>query len=229
VENAYFIWRDEVRNKKSVETIVRETFGLADMAHMSAKKDGLANMGGFIVTNNNTYATHLKELTILYEGFTTYGGMSGRELETIAQGLIEVVDDAYLTHRTGQVAYLHQGLKSIGFPLVCPPGGHAVYIDAGKLLPHIPKSQFPGQALVAAFYQEGGIRTVEIGSLMSGAHAMHELVRLAIPRRTYAQSHFDYVLGTAKQIMRKRKNLKGFTIIWEPKTLRHFSSKLCAF
>jgi tryptophanase len=215
-----------VRKRKSVEAIVRETFGLADLAHMSAKKDGLANMGGLIVTNSSAYATPLKELTILYEGFTTYGGMSGRELETIAQGLKEVVDDAYLTHRTGQVAYLHEGLKDIGFPLVCPPGGHAVYIDAGKLLPHIPKSQFPGQALVVSLYREGGIRTVEIGSLMSGINARNELVRLALPRRTYTQSHLDYVLNIAKQVMRKRKELRGFKIIWQPKTLRHFSAKL---
>lgn len=225
-ENAYFIWRDELKRKQSIAKIVRRTFSLADMAHMSAKKDGLSNMGGFIATNKARLATPIKELVILYEGFTTYGGMSGRDLETVAEGLKEVTDEKYLTHRVGQVAYLHRGLKEIGFPLISPPGGHAVYIDAGKLLPHIPKSKFPGQALVAALYEEGGIRSVEIGSLMFAEHARHELVRLAIPRRVYTQSHFDYVIDVCKKIIAKKKQLKGFQIIWEPKSLRHFSLKL---
>lgn len=225
-ENAYFVWRDEMKSKGRVSEIVKKTFGLADLAHMSAKKDGLANIGGFIGAKNNTYGQTLKNLTILYEGFVTYGGMSGRDLETIAQGLKEVVDENYLSHRVGQVAYLHAGLADIGFPLINPPGGHAVYIDAANLLPHIPKREFPGQALSIALYQEGGIRSVEIGSLMFGTNAPHELVRLAIPRRVYTQSHLDYVVEVAKKIIVQKKKLRGYKITSQPKELRHFSCQL---
>jgi tryptophanase len=225
-ENAYFIWRDELKLLGSVSEVVRKTFALADFADMSAKKDGLANMGGLIFTNKKRIVAHLENLVILYEGYLTYGGMSGREMETIAQGLREVVDEAYLEHRVGQVAYLHQGLKDLGIPLISPAGGHAVYIDAGALLPHIQKSEFPGQALAVALYLEGGIRTVEIGSLMFGENAQHELVRLALPRRVYTQSHLDYVVEVCKKVLEGKTSLRGYRITWEPKALRHFSCRL---
>ena len=175
---------------------------------MSVKKDGLANSGGFIVTNDKSLAAKLRELAVLYEGFVTYGGMAGREMETIARGLEEVVDPIYLEHRIGQIAYLHGELAKIGIPLIHPPGGHAVYIDAGKLFSHIPQSEFPGQALVVALYQEGGVRSVEIGSLMLGETSKPELVRLAVPRRVYTQSHFDYVAYVFRKIA-ANKNSTG--------------------
>lgn len=225
-ENAYFIWRDEFNGKRNVSAIVKKTLALADLAHMSAKKDGLANIGGLIMTNNRELAQKMSEFIILYEGYLTYGGISGKEMETIAQGLKEVVDKNYLRHRVGQVKYLHYLLADIGFPLVHPAGGHAVYIDAAKLLPHIPKEEFPGHALVSALYLEGGIRSVEIGSLMFGGVAKNELARLALPRRTYTQSHLDYVAETCRKIFDARKKIKGLKIIWEPKTLRHFSCRL---
>ncbi len=225
-ENSYFIWRDELKRKGSVAEIVRKIYDLCDLSHMSAKKDGLANMGGFIVTNKKQFNEKMGFLAILYEGYLTYGGMSGRELETIAQGLKEVVDEKYLAYRVEQVAYLHSGLLDLGMPLISPPGGHAVYIDAAKFLPHIPKNEFPGQALSAAFYAEGGVRSVEIGSLMFGKVAQHELVRFAIPRRVYTRSHLDYVIEVAAKIVKQKDSLRGFKIIWEPPALRHFSCKL---
>jgi tryptophanase len=226
VENSYFVWRDGRKITSCVEEVVQRTFALCDLAHMSAKKDGLANIGGLIFTNQKGIAEKLGEFVILYEGYLTYGGMSGREMETIAQGLREVVDEAYLEHRVGQVAYLHQGLKELGIPLISPPGGHAVYIDAGAFLPHIPKEEFPGQALAVALYLEGGVRSVEIGSLMFGEHAKHELVRLALPRRVYTQSHLDYVIEVCKKVFERKTSLKGYRITWEPKALRHFSCRL---
>lgn len=225
-ENSYFIWRDELGRKTSIAEIVKKTYALCDLSHMSAKKDGLANMGGLIVTNKKQFAEKMGFFTILYEGYLTYGGMSGRDLETIAQGLKEVVDENYLTHRVGQVAYLHQGLSESGIPLIDPPGGHAVYVDAAAFLPHIPKEQFPGQALAVALYAEGGIRTVEIGSLMFGEHAQQELVRLALPRRVYTKSHLDYVIETMAKLMKEKDRLRGLAITWEPPALRHFSCKL---
>jgi len=193
---------------------------------MSAKKDGLANSGGLIFTSDKKLAENFGNLAILYEGYLTYGGMSGREMETIAQGLKEVVDKNYLEYRINQTKYLHNALAAIGIPLVCPAGGHAVYIDAGNLLPHILCENFPGQALVTALYQEGGVRAVEIGSLMFGAASKNELVRLALPRRTYTQSHLDYVTEVCKRVLKNRKKLKGFKIVWEPAQLRHFSCRL---
>lgn len=225
-ENSYFIWRDEFKQKVSIKDIVKKTYALCDVSHMSAKKDGLANIGGFIVTNKSQFAEKMGFFTILYEGYLTYGGMSGRDIETIAQGLKEVVDEKYLTHRIGQVAYLHKGLSDLGIPLINPSGGHAVYIDAAAFLPHIPKEKFPGQALAVALYAEGGIRSVEIGSLMFSKHAKHELVRLALPRRVYTRSHLDYVIEIAAKLMKKKDYLKGFKIIWESPALRHFSCKL---
>jgi tryptophanase len=225
-ENAYFIWRDELKRQGMVSEVVRKTFALADFADMSAKKDGLANMGGLIFINKKRIAAKLENLVILYEGYLTYGGMSGREIETIAQGLREVVNETYLEYRIGQVAYLNRGLRDLGASLISPPGGHAVYIDAGALLPHIPKNEFPGQALASALYLEGGIRSVEIGSLMFGEHAQYELVRLALPRRVYTQSHLDYVIKVCKKVLEGKTSLKGYQITWEPKALRHFSCRL---
>lgn len=225
-ENAYFIWLNEQKRKGNIGSIIRKLFSLTDIAYMSAKKDGLANSGGFIVTNERSLAAKLRELTVLYEGYVTYGGMTGRDMETIARGLEEVVDPVYLEHRINQVAYLHRKLSEIGIPLINPPGGHAVYVDAGNFFPHILKDQFPGQALAAALYQEGGIRSVEIGSLMFGKTSRPELVRLAIPRRTYTQSHFDYVIDVFKNIADNKGQFRGFKIIWQPSTLRHFTCKL---
>lgn len=226
VENAYFIWRDEQKKRGNIKNIVRKLFSLADLAFMSTKKDGLANSGGFIATNDHALATQLRELVVLYEGFITYGGMTGREMESIARGLEEVVDLAYLNHRLGQIIYFHNELAKIGIPLINPPGGHAVYVDAAKFFPHIPKNNFPGQALVTALYQEGGIRSVEIGSLMLAGSAKNELVRLAIPRRTYVQSHLDYIVEIFKKITANKKQYKGFKIIWQASSLRHFTCKL---
>ncbi|MBI4119642.1 MAG: tryptophanase [Parcubacteria group bacterium] len=226
-ENAYFIKTAEKEwAKAGINFIIRKTLSYADVLFMSAKKDGLANIGGFIATNNGGLAEALKTLAILYEGFATYGGMSGREMETVAQGLKEVTDEKYLAYRIGQVAYLHRGLSKIGFSLINPPGGHAVYIDAAKALPRIKKGNFPAHALAIAFYLEGGVRGVEIGSLMFGDSARHELVRLALPRRVYTKSHLDYVIETAKRVWEKRKALSGFKVVKAPKTLRHFSAVL---
>jgi tryptophanase len=225
-ENAFFIFRDELKSRKTIAEIIRRLFSFSDLAFMSAKKDGLANSGGFIATNSFRLANKFRELGILYEGFSTYGGMSGRELEIVAQGLKEVVNESYLRHRIGQVAYFHGKLSEIGVPLINPAGGHAVYIDAGKLFSHIPSSFFPGQALAVALYEEGGIRGVEIGSLMFGDRARFNLVRLALPRRVYTQSHIDYVVRIMKKVMRKKKSIHGFKIIWQPSVLRHFSCKL---
>ncbi|MBI4158109.1 MAG: tryptophanase [Candidatus Yanofskybacteria bacterium] len=225
-ENAYFIWLHEQKKKSSIKNIIRKLFSLSDVAFMSTKKDGLANSGGFIVTNDRSLAAKLRELAVLYEGFVTYGGMTGREMETIARGLEEVISPIYLEHRINQIAYFHGELAKVGIPLIHPPGGHAVYIDAGKLFDHIPQNEFPGQALVNALYQEGGIRSVEIGSLMLGKTSKPELVRLAIPRRTYTRSHFDYVVDIFKKIDANKKQYRGFKIIWQPPTLRHFTCKL---
>ncbi len=225
-ENAYFVWLNEQKRRGSIGSIIRKLFSLADVSFMSTKKDGLANSGGFIVTNDRSLADKLMELAVLYEGFVTYGGMTGREMETIARGLEEVVSPTYLEHRIDQIAHLHRELAKMDIPLIHPPGGHAIYVDAGKLFSHVPPSQFPGQALVAALYQEGGIRSVEIGSLMLGKTAKLELVRLAVPRRTYTQSHFDYVINIFKKIVANKKQYKGFKITWQPSTLRHFTCKL---
>lgn len=224
-ENAYFVKQNELPNLP-ISRIVRRMLEFADIVFMSAKKDGLANIGGFIATNDKNYADALRNLAILYEGFSTYGGMSGREMETVARGLKEVVDENYLANRIGQVAYLHRGLYKIGFKLANPPGGHAVYINAEHALPHIKKGHFPAHALAVAFYLEGGVRGVEIGSLMFGDKAQNELVRLAIPRRVYTQSHLNYVVETGKLVWEKRKSLRGFKIVKAPKELRHFSATL---
>jgi tryptophanase len=234
-ENAYFIKLNEKGYAtKSVKDIVQETFSYADGCTVSAKKDAIANIGGFICTNDDTLAKKKKDLLILTEGFPTYGGLSGRDLEAVAYGLKEVIDEDYLQYRIESTKYLGKKLNELDISIINPPGGHAIYIDAQKFLPHIPVEQFPGQALACDLYIEGGIRSSEIGSLMFGGKdengfpffAAHELLRLAIPRRTYTQSHIDYVIEVMKIIKCKSNKIKGFKIFYESKTLRHFTAKL---
>ncbi len=234
-ENAYFIkCREPGYQDKSILEIAREMFSYADGCTMSAKKDGLSNTGGFLAFRDPQWAQQAREVLIVTEGFPTYGGLAGRDLEAVAQGLLEVLDEHYLKYRIRSVAYLGEKLLAAGIPIVQPPGGHAIYIDARSLVPHIPPEQFPGQAVVCAFYLEGGIRTVEIGSLMFGktdAAGNHiappmELVRLAIPRRVYTQSHIDYVIEVAALVAQQREQLRGFRILEQPRFLRHFTAKL---
>ncbi|HXV76511.1 MAG TPA: tryptophanase [Candidatus Polarisedimenticolaceae bacterium] len=235
-ENAYFIkLREAGFEHREVESIAREMFSLADGATFSAKKDGLANIGGFLASNDDRLARQEVELLILTEGFPTYGGLAGRDLEAIAIGLGEVVDEEYLRYRIASTRYLGDGLTELGYPIIQPPGGHAIYIDAGSFLPRIPRDRFPGQALACAFYVEGGVRSVEIGSLMFGGedpkthqhrHAALELLRLAIPRRVYTQSHMDYVLEVGAEIVERRSELAGYRIVEESPQLRHFTARL---
>ncbi len=234
-ENAFFIKkREKGYENKSVEEIAKEMFSYADGCTMSAKKDALVNMGGFIAMNDEDLAMKARNILIITEGFMTYGGLAGRDLEAIAQGLEEILDEHYLQYRIRSVEYFGERLLEIGVPIIEPPGGHAIYIDAKSLLPQIPPNQFPGQALVCELYLEGGIRSVEIGSLMFGKYnkdgefipAKMELVRLAIPRRVYTQSHIDYVIEVIEEVYKKREKLKGFKIIYEPPFLRHFTCKL---
>ena len=227
-ENAYFIkMREPGFADLSVEAIAHEMFSLADGATFSAKKDGLANIGGFLATNDDRLAGREEELLILTEGFPTYGGLAGRDLEAIAVGLSEVVQEDYLEYRIASIRYLGEGIARQGLPIVQPPGGHAIYIDAGAFLPHVPAASFPGQALACAFYEQGGIRGVEVGTLMFGARAARlELLRLAIPRRVYTQSHMDYVIAVAGEVAGMRETIRGLRIVEEPPQLRHFSAKL---
>jgi len=226
-ENAYFIkQREDGYSDQPIEDIVAEIFSYADGCTMSAKKDGMSNIGGFLCTNDEELSNRKKDLLILTEGFPTYGGLAGRDLEAIAIGLREAMDIDYLNYRITSTSYLGRKIHDYGIPILMPPGGHAIYIDAGLFLPHISKEQFPGQALACALYLKGGIRSSEIGSLMFGRNASHELVRLAIPRRTYTQSHIDYVIEIIKEVYDQRENIKGLKIIKEPKFLRHFSAKL---
>jgi tryptophanase len=226
-ENAYFIkTREPGFSERTVESIAREMFSLADGATFSAKKDGLANIGGFLATNDDRLAAREEQLLILTEGFTTYGGLAGRDLEAIAVGLSEVVEEDYLEYRIASIRYLGEALVRHGVPIVQPPGGHAIYIDAGAFLPHVSSASFPGQALACAFYEHGGIRGVEIGSFMFGDAASLELLRLAIPRRVYTQSHIDYVSAVAGEIAATRETIRGLRILEEPPQLRHFSATL---
>jgi tryptophanase len=188
---------------------------------MSAKKDGLANIGGFLATNDDSVAQQEKNLLILTEGFPTYGGLAGRDLEAIAVELNEALDEDYLAYRIASTAYLGEHISREGVPIVQPPGGHAIYINAREFLPQIPAAQFPGVALAAALYVEGGIRSVEIGTLMFGEHATMDLVRLAIPRRVYTQSHIDYVVEVILEVWRRRTQIRGFEIAYEAPFLRH--------
>ena len=224
-ENAYFVkLREPGYGDKTIEDIVREMLGYADIVTMSAKKDGMANIGGFIATDDDKLAKKFGQYLVLWEGFLTYGGMAGRDLEAIAVGLMESLDENYLRYRIGQVYYLADSIKKLDIPVLWPPGGHAVYVDAGEFLNHIPSSEFPGQALAVALYVEGGIRSVELGSLMFGKEreVKHELVRLAIPRRVYTQSHLDHVTNTFSLIKGIKQELRGFKIVYEPEYLRHF-------
>jgi tryptophanase len=235
-ENAYFIkMREPGCADRTVESIAREMFSLADGATFSAKKDGLANIGGFLAANEDRLARQEEELLILTEGFPTYGGLAGRDLEAIAVGLTEVVNEDYLRYRIAATRYLGEGLTKAGMPIVRPPGGHAVYIDAGAFLPHIPQRELPAQALACAFYIDGGVRGVEIGTLMFGGRdpatgqervAPLELLRLAIPRRVYTQSHMDYLIEVAGLVAARRQGLRGFRIVEEAGHLRHFTARL---
>jgi tryptophanase len=228
-ENAFFIKRREPgQGRRSVKEIAREMFDLADGATVSAKKDGLVNIGGILLIRDEELARRADALLILTEGFVTYGGLAGRDLEAMAQGFDEVVDEDYLTYRIRSTEYLGEKLLELGYPIIEPPGGHAIYVDAGRLLPHIPAEQFPGQALVCALYRDGGVRAVEVGSVMFGGHGRRpalELVRLAIPRRVYTQSHIDYVVEVAEELYRRRDTLVGLRMTWEPPYLRHFSAR----
>lgn len=232
-ENAWFIKQRESGQKdRTPKEIAQEMFALADGCLMSAKKDGLANIGGFLALNDDRLAEKCRNLLILTEGFPTYGGLAGYDLEAIAQGLTEVVDEEYLRHRIGTVKALAERLATDGVPIVHPAGGHAVYIDAARLLPHIPSLQFPGVALANALYLEGGVRTCEIGSAMFGLSldgtehpASMELVRLAIPRRLYTASHMEYVADVVEQVARDAHSLTGYRIVSAPRMLRHFSAE----
>jgi len=234
-ENAYFIkQREQGFENKSIKEIAREMFSLADGCTMSAKKNGLANIGGFLCTNDELLARQEKDLLILTEGFPTYGGLAGRDLDAIAVGLREVLEQDYLEYRFASVGYLGQHIADAGVPIVQPPGGHAIYIDAKAMLPQIPPSQYPGQALAVELYREAGIRSCEIGSVMHAAPggpeqkerpASMELVRLAIPHRVYTQSHVDYVIEAILQVNERRESIRGYNIIHQPPFLRHFSAR----
>ena len=234
-ENSWFIReREEGYAGKSPRDIAREFFSYADGCTMSAKKDGLANIGGFLAGNNAMLARQESRLLILTEGFPTYGGLAGRDLEAMAVGLQEVLHEDYLEYRIASTAYLGHRLSGAGVPIVQPPGGHAIYIDAAAMLAHVPAYQFPGQALVAELYLEGGVRAVEVGTVMfgstdarSGAEttAAMELVRLAIPRRVYTQSHIDYVSEVVRDVFDRREAIRGLRIVWQAPPLRHFTAR----
>ncbi len=234
-ENAWFIKQREPGYADSTPLeIAREMFSLADGATMSAKKDGMSNIGGFLAMNDPDLAERCRNLLILTEGFPTYGGMAGYDLEAVAVGLWEALDEHYLRYRTRSTAYLANLSESAGVPTVRPPGGHAVYLDASQMLPHIPSSQYPAQALACALYLEGGVRGVEIGSVMFGKPqpdgteipAAMELVRLAVPRRTYTQSHIDYVGEVIAAVANRAEDIRGLRIVEQPRWLRHFTAAL---
>lgn len=232
-ENAWFIKQREPGYADiAIPDIVRQMAALADGMTMSAKKDGLANIGGWLACNDDALAESARTLLILTEGFPTYGGLAGRDLEAIAQGLREVVDEEYLRYRTRSTAYLGEAIAAAGVPVVTPIGGHAVYIDARAFLPHIPPLEYPGQALVVALYRAGGIRGCEIGTVMFGRRpdgteipAAMDLVRLAVPRRTYTQSHVDYVIEVMRHVAAGKHALRGLRIVAEARQLRHFTAR----
>jgi len=234
-ENAYFIKiREKGYRSKTAAQIAKEMFSLADGCMMSAKKDALVNMGGFIALNNRKWALKARQILILGEGFPTYGGLAGRDLEAMAIGLREVLDEKYLQYRIRSTAYLGEGLLRHGVPIVRPPGGHAVYVNARKFLPHIPPGQFPAQTLICELYLEAGIRAVEIGTLMFGRKkpdggflpAPMELVRLAVPRRVYTQSHIDFVIEVFGKIAKRKNKMSGLKVVEAPEMLAHFTAKL---
>ena len=206
--------------------IVRDMFDLGDGATISAKKDGLVNIGGFLCTNDDSLARQEADLLILTEGYPTYGGLAGRDLAATAVGLREALEEDYLSYRISSTAYLGRHLSEAGIPIVQPPGGHAVYLDARRFAPHVPPARFPGVALACELYAEGGIRAAEIGTLMFGEHAQMDLVRLAIPRRVYTQSHIDYVIEILVEIHDNRSALRGFELVYEAPFLRHFTARL---
>ena len=232
-ENAYFIkMREPGQRERPVTDIVRDMFALADGMTMSAKKDGLANIGGWLAMNDDKWAAEARNRLILTEGFPTYGGLAGRDLDAIAQGLKEVVDEEYLRYRLRTSAYIGEGLTKHGVPIVRPVGGHAVFVDAKAMLPHIPPLQYPGQALSVALYEAGGIRACEIGSVMFGLQpdgservAPLELVRLAMPRRVYTQSHADYVIEVFGEVAQMKNRMRGMRIASAPARLRHFTAE----
>ncbi len=233
-ENAYFIkLREPGYENKTAREIAREMFSYADGCTMSGKKDGLVNMGGFLAVNDDQLAGRARNILIVTEGFPTYGGLAGHDLEAFARGLDEVLQEDYLKYRIRSVAYLGEHISAIGAPIFQPPGGHAIYIDAQAFLPHIPPHHYPGQALACELYLCGGIRSCEIGSVMFGKTdpqsgqfkpAPLEMVRLAIPRRVYTKSHIDYVVECIESVFRKRDKIKGMRITYEPPVLRHFTA-----
>ncbi len=234
-ENAFFIkLREKGFSKMPVKKIAQEMFDCADGAMMSAKKDAFANIGGFLAMNNTDWSEKARQILILTEGFRTYGGLAGRDLEAIAIGLEEILDEKYLQYRITSTEYLGKGLLENGVPIIQPAGGHGVYVNAKKFLPHIAPKNFPAQALACQLYLVGGIRTVEIGTLMFGKRdakgdflaADMELVRLAIPRRVYTQSHIDYVIEVFKEIAKNKNKIRGLEIVEAPKVLTHFTAKL---
>jgi tryptophanase len=233
-ENAYFIkLREPGCAELSPREIARRMFALADGCTMSAKKDGLANIGGFLAMNDPGVAARCRNLLILTEGFPTYGGLAGYDLEAVATGLEEVLEEEYLRYRLRSTAYLAEKAEAAGVPVVQPPGGHAVYLDAKALLPHVPPSRYPAQALAVELYRAGGVRGVEIGSVMFGkpqadgtdAPAPMELVRLAVPRRTYTQSHIDYVGEVIAEVARAKDRIRGYRIVDQAPWLRHFTAR----
>ena len=234
-ENSYFVkLREEGYSEKTVFEIAKELFSYADGCTMSAKKDAFANIGGFLAMHSEELALNCRNLLVITEGFPTYGGLAGRDLEAISIGLKEVLDESYLQYRIRSIEYLANKLITAGVPIMQPAGGHAVYLDAKKFLSHIPVEQYPGQALVCALYLHGGIRSVEIGSLMFGKYDEHkklipaqlELVRLAIPRRVYTQSHIDYVAEVIIEVFNDRNKISGLSILEESPLLRHFTARL---
>jgi len=226
-ENSYFIKTRELGyESKTPKEIAQEMFGYGDGCTMSAKKDGMANIGGFLCTNNDVLAQQEKNLLILTEGYPTYGGLAGRDLEAIAVGVQEALHEDYLEYRIASTAYLGNHIAEHGVPIVQPPGGHAIYIDSRAFLPHVPPNRFPGVALANELYLEGGIRSVEIGTLMFGATATMDLVRLAIPRRVYTQSHIDYVVEVILAVWEKREQIQGMKLSYEAPFLRHFTARL---
>jgi tryptophanase len=225
-ENAWFIRERETGySGLSPRDIARKMFSFADGCTFSAKKDAFANIGGFLCSNDDRVAQQETNLLILTEGFPTYGGLAGRDLDAIATGLDEVLDPDYLRYRIASTGYLGRHIADHGVPIVEPPGGHAIYIDAARMLPHIPRDQFPGQALAVELYRHAGIRSVEIGSVMFGPAARHELLRLAIPRRVYTQSHIDYVVEAILEVNDRKQQIRGMEIVEEPPFLRHFSAR----
>ncbi len=233
-ENAYFIkMREPGYAHKSVKEIVREIFSHADGMTMSAKKDTFSNMGGWLALNDDDWAEKARTRLIMTEGFPTYGGLSGRDMECIAVGLEEIVHEDYLQYRIRSIQYINERLDAMGIPVIKPAGGHAIFVDAKKLLPHIPPLQYPGQSLAVALYIQGGIRSVEIGSFMFGRQpdgsekpAAMELVRLAMPRRVYTQAQADYIVECFEELKADIGKVKGMEVTWEPSSLRHFTARM---